>query len=209
MSLKNRLYFIWESVLDFIFPKNPNCILCNENEAEGICITCRGSIYKLPKEDESYGIYKGALKELILNFKFLKDFNSGDVLVDLLEEKIQGLEGYYLTYIPCSKKTLKKRGFNQCEYIAKKLGRRLDMPVVNTLLKVKETSPQKTLRNKERQLNIRGAFEGNNIKLIKNNKFILIDDVITTGATIEEGIRILKKYGANEIKILTIAKSHV
>ncbi|MGL5478655.1 MAG: ComF family protein, partial [Clostridium sp.] len=89
------------------------------------------------------------------------------------------------------------------------LSRRLDIPCVSTLIKTKETKDQKTLTIRERKNNVKNVFEGKNINLIKGNKFILIDDVITTGATIEEGVRVLKKYGAKEIKILTIAKSHV
>lgn len=209
MSIKALAYLIYDSILDIIFPKDSLCITCKENEAEGVCLTCKSLIYKLPIEDESYGIYKGPLKELILNLKFLKDFNSGEVLVDLLEEKIIGAKGYYITYIPSSKKSLKRRGFNQCEYLGNALSRRLDIPCVSTLIKTKETKDQKTLTIRERKNNVKNVFEGKNINLIKGNKFILIDDVITTGATIEEGVRVLKKYGAKEIKILTIAKSHV
>ena len=73
----------------------------------------------------------------------------------------------------------------------------------------KETKIQKTLKREERMENLKDAFEIINEKDIKGKKFILLDDVMTTGATLNEGVKVLKKYGAVEIKILTLAKSYI
>ena len=104
---------------------------------------------------------------------------------------------------------MRKRGFNQCEYIAKELSKVHGLKCINTLKKTKETKPQKQLTKKERLENIKNSFEVIDKEIIKNKRFILIDDVLTTGATIEEGIRVLKENGAKEIKLLTIAKSRL
>lgn len=203
------LDYLKESVLQILFPCPATCIICEEEEEEGICKSCLRSI-KLCADDEYYGYYKGALKELIHLFKFKKDFLAGEILVGMLETKISSIsKEYILTYIPIGKKSKKTRGFNQCEYIAKLLSKRLDLKYMETLIKSKETRVQKELSKSERRENIKDSFSIKDKCDIEGKKFILIDDVVTTGATIEEGIKILKENGANEIKILTIAKSRI
>ena len=104
---------------------------------------------------------------------------------------------------------MKKRGFNQCEIIARKLGEKLDLPVYSDIVKIKNTKEQKALSKEERFINIKGAFKVKNSNNIKNKKIILIDDVITTGATLLECEKVLKENGVKEIKILTVAKSYI
>lgn len=203
------LDYLKESVLQILFPCPSTCIVCEVEEEEGICNNCLKTI-KLCTEDEYYGYYKGALKELIHLFKFKKDFLAGEILVNMLETKISDVsKEYVLTYIPIGKKSKKTRGFNQCEYIAKLLSKRLDLKYMETLIKSKETQVQKELSKSERLENIKNSFSIKDKCDVRGKKFILIDDVVTTGATIEEGIKILKENGANEIKILTIAKSRI
>ena len=107
-----------------------------------------------------------------------------------------------------SKSSVKKRGFNQCEVIAKNLSKLLDIPVNDSLIKIKDTREQKSLSKEERYKNIKGAFKvkKNNIE---NKRILLVDDVVTTGATLLECKKILKKCDVAEITILTIAKSHI
>lgn len=201
---------IIRGVLEILYPKESKCIICNEVEVEGLCYKCKSKITFCIEEELCIGYYKGPLKELILAFKYKKDFSAGEVLVSLIEKKIKKIEkDYYLTYIPISKESLKKRGFNQCEYLAKELGFRNNLRVMDTLEKVKETEIQKTLSKEERRINLQGAFKVMTVNRVAGNKFILIDDVITTGATIEEAIRELKENGAKEIKILTLGKSRI
>ncbi len=203
------LDYLKESVLQILFPCPSTCIVCDEEEEEGICNNCLKTI-KLCTEDEYYGYYKGALKQLIHLFKFKKDFFAGEILVSMLETKISSIsKEYILTYIPIGKKSKKTRGFNQCEYIAKLLSKRLNLKCMETLIKSKETRVQKELSKSERRENIKNSFSIKDKCDVNGKKFILIDDVVTTGATIEEGIKTLKENGANEIKILTIAKSRI
>lgn len=207
-KLLKRINYLIDCILEIIFPNPPHCIICGYEE-EGICKSCIKSI-KLCEEEEYYGYYSGVLKELIHLFKFKKDFLAGEILVNMLESKIKHIDkDYILTYIPIGKKSKRKRGFNQCEYMAKKLSRKLDLRCNNTLIKIKETKVQKELSKSERIENIKNSFGITNSQLIKGNKFILIDDVVTTGATLKEGVKVLKENGALEIKILTIAKSRI
>ncbi|GAI27128.1 unnamed protein product [marine sediment metagenome] len=109
--------------------------------------------------------------------------------------------------MPLDKKRLKRRGFNQAEEIAKVLSEILDIPLINdALLKIKETLPQVKLSEKDREENIKGIFLCQKPEKIKNKKTLLVDDVYTTGSTMEEAARILKKAGAKEVWGIAVAR---
>lgn len=204
------LELIKRGLLEVIYPRDAKCIICYKEDTEGICIDCMKRITPCNNKELCIGYYKGVLKELILQFKYNKNFAAGEVLVELIEQKIKGVEKeYYLTYIPMSKSSLKQRGFNQCKYIAEELGFRNDIDVIETLKKIKETKIQKTLSKQERSLNLKGSFALIDKTRVKSKKIIIVDDVITTGATLEEAIRVLKEGGAVQIKTLTLAKSNI
>lgn len=213
-TLKRIIEKLWEALIEVIYPRENYCIICREEDCFGICNTCKKSIKLIGKEyqDEivSYGYYGGVLKELILKFKYKDNFTAGDILAEILEEYIIknfNYKEYIITYIPLSKKAKKVRGFNQCEYIAKKISRDLSIEIVEVLIKTKETKEQKKLKKDERFENIKDAFQIK--KIIKNQKIILIDDVTTTGATLKEAHKLLKKFNLKDIKLLTLAKSHI
>jgi competence protein ComFC len=213
-TLKRIIEKLWEALIEVVYPRENYCIICREEDCFGICNTCKKSIKLIGKEyqDEivSYGYYGGVLKELILKFKYKDNFTAGDILAEILEEYIIknfNYKEYIITYIPLSKKAKKVRGFNQCEYIAKKISRDLSIQIVEVLIKTKETKEQKKLKKDERFENIKDAFQIK--KIIKNQKIILIDDVTTTGATLKEAHKLLKKFNLKDIKLLTLAKSHI
>lgn len=109
--------------------------------------------------------------------------------------------------VPLHKKRLAWRGFNQSEILAREISKNLGVRLSLDLKRSKHTKPQIEMADiKERAENIRGAFICEGPKRIKGKTAILIDDMITTGATIEECARILKKSGAKEVWALTVAK---
>lgn len=198
-----------DGFLEIIFPKSNKCLLCDE-EAEGLCIECSKKIIRCEKDDISFAYYNETLKKLILLFKFKKNFNAGEIIADFLIEKLKNEEEeYVLTYVPISKKKLKNRGFNQCEYICKKAGKALNKEVLETLVQIKEVKEQKTLTKQERANNVKGIFKAKNIHKIQKRRIILVDDVITTGTTLIECKKILKNSGIDSIKLLTIGKSDI
>lgn len=209
-KLRGIIDILIKSIIDLLFPRSNKCLTCGREDIEGICSECYKSM-ALCKDDElCIGYYKGTLKELILMFKCKGNFEAGEVLSNLITDKLNNIDSeYLLTYIPVSNENLKIRGFNQCEYIAKRLSESCSLKVVNTLKRVKCVKTQKTLSKEEREKNLYMAFDVIDKSLVKGRKFILIDDVITTGATLREGIRALKENGALDIKILTLAKSHI
>ncbi|MCR1951785.1 ComF family protein [Clostridium sp. DSM 100503] len=203
---------IIDEFLDIIYPPTTKCISC-DNEVIGLCPICKSKIMRVREESKilSYGYYSGVMKKLILEFKYNKNFLAGNILADYLCELISenNIKADAIFFIPSSKKALKDRGFNQCEFMAQKISRRLNKPIYRDLIKVKNIKEQKTLSREDRLKNIEGAFDVKSDKNIKNKNIILIDDVITTGATLIECEKLLKKSGAKSIKMLTVAKSYI
>lgn len=207
-KIKDILDYVIEGILEVIYPMDLRCIICKE-ESEGICKKCLKDITFCGKEELCIGYYKGVLKQLILKLKYKKDFVAGEILINLIKDKLVECDNYYLTYIPMTKNKIRQRGFNQCEYIARRLSKIANLKSENTLIKVKETKNQKTLIKEERIKNLIGAFKVREGINVENKNYIIIDDVITTSATVNEAKRVLKNNGANKIKILTLAKSHI
>ncbi len=114
---------------------------------------------------------------------------------------------FVLVSIPLHKKKLKQRGFNQAEEIAKELSENLKLPVFNDILiKTKQTPAQVKLEKEEREKNIRGVFLCQKSELVTNKKILLVDDIFTTGATMEECARVLKDAGAKEVWGVVVAR---
>jgi ComF family protein len=112
------------------------------------------------------------------------------------------MQGEIIVPVPMSEKDVKKRGFNQAELLAYEVGKRLDIPVLPALVKVKETSAQKELSGRERAENLEKAFEVI-YPQIKDRKILLIDDIFTTGATANECAKTLLKAKCKEVSVLT------
>lgn len=201
-----------DEALDIIYPPKVSCIIC-ESEFIGLCPLCKSKIQKVKENEDilSYGYYNGVLKKLILEFKYNKNFVAGSILSEFLYEIIKNnnIDIDCIVFIPSSKKALKDRGFNQCEYLAKELKKSLNINICKDIIKNKNTREQKLLSKEERLKNIKGAFSLKTDKNIKNKKLLLIDDVMTTGATLYECKKLLMENGATSIKMLTVAKSYI
>ena len=102
---------------------------------------------------------------------------------------------------------MKNRGYNQSEELAKELSKTLKIPLIlNNLIKIRATFPQIKLSAKERQENLKNAFSINNPEELKNKKIFLVDDVYTTGSTMEECAKTLKESGAKQVWGIAIAR---
>ena len=101
----------------------------------------------------------------------------------------------------------KERGYNQSELLAKEVGLRTGLSVFDNLKKVKETDRQKKLTAKERRENLKGVFDVVRADEIKGKNVLVIDDVYTTGATINECARVLKRAGARKVYSITAAQT--
>ncbi len=108
-----------------------------------------------------------------------------------------------ITFVPMTKKTLKKRGYNQSEILAKGISSLVNIPLGEAVLKIRETKRQKNLKYAQRQRNLNGAFKATDTA--QGKSILLIDDIFTTGATLNTVSKALKKGGAKEVYCLTFA----
>ncbi|MDO8443473.1 MAG: ComF family protein [Candidatus Azambacteria bacterium] len=213
-------------LLDLIFPRY--CLGCQEElsysvENAQICASCfakirlnRGFQYKKKtalKAVLAAGRYEDPiLREAIKSFKYqsveaLKKPLAKLAIDYLKKENLAGkFSGFVIAPIPLTLRRRLNRGFNQSELLAKEIGAFLNCPVVNLLKRKKFNFPQAEIPDwQKRKENIAGAFclsPG----FRSPDKIILIDDVSTSGATLEEAAAVLKKAGAKEIYGLVIAK---
>jgi ComF family protein len=153
----------------------------------------------------NYGLYEGVLAEAInlLKFHGLKRLAHplGKLLLNFT---LSGIDG--IIPVPLSIKRLRERGFNQSLLIARVISKKKRIPLfMDVLMKKRETPPQIGLSAKERLLNLKNVFEVNGE--VKGLRLLLVDDVMTTGATVTECSKQLKKAGAKEVIVLTLARS--
>ena len=126
------------------------------------------------------------------------------------EKNLEKLKKYdIMIIVPLSSKRKRLRGYNQSQLIAEIISNILQIKIQNKILfKTKNILPQSTLNKEQRKNNIKGAFKAKNIEKIKNKKILLIDDIYTTGSTLNECSRTLVKNGIKKenIGVLTLAK---
>ena len=218
--IKNIFYCL----VELIYSGDERCVICNEyNEGqEALCTECKKKLrcpeecFYIGNDEEKYLVwsafyYSNIVKELIIKLKYKSDFVCGEILAKYMLELIKNKEQQFdiISYVPMTKKALKNRGYNQSEFLANYISRFLNVPLICTLIKTKETKDQIGLNGEERWDNMESCFQINKSKAIKNKKILLIDDVITTGATAFYCAHALKEKGINNVYILTIAKSNV
>jgi len=155
----------------------------------------------------AYGLYEGVLKEAISRFKFYGLRRLSRPLGGLLP----GLtipESDAIVPVPLTAKGLKQRGFNQSLLIARVVSKKTGTPLnIDTLLKIRETPPQVGLSASERHKNLAGAFTAKGH--LKGSRILLVDDVVTTGATAAACSKALLKAGAQEVIVLAIARAGI
>jgi competence protein ComFC len=158
----------------------------------------------------SLGRFDDYYKELIHRFKYGKKIPLGKRLAQRLGVTINGdyslLESDFLIPVPLHKSRYRERGFNQSEVLAEEVSKITGISVLKSGLKRrKNTKDQTNLSPQQREENVRGAFAVTQPEMIKGKGIILVDDVITTGATLSECARMLKQAGAEKILGMTIA----
>lgn len=194
------------------------CLACNKGSIDGL--THPGCCRKYTIDGAFSAInYKGVVKKLIYNFKYkpyLSDLNK--VLTEFFYESIIQQESFIKTIeqlnneaialvpIPLSKQRLRRRGYNHAKLLAVGLSEKLGLKQLDVLERVRETKSQFGLTLKERKENIKGAFILNTSYIIQNTNVFLVDDILTTGSTLLEAARILKKNGAKKVWGLTLAR---
>jgi len=199
-------------VLDILFPKY--CLGCGK-EGKYICKDCELFMVEISNYGKliSFWEYNGVVKKAIHQIKYNGIYDIVGELVSKKEFEIN--KNTIITFVPTHIKRKKERGFNQAEIIAKELGKKANVPVVKLLEKTKETPDQAILDREHRLINLKGSFaearplqKEKHIEAIRGRASILIvDDVYTSGATMEECAKVLHKAGFKNISYFTLAKT--
>ena len=194
----------WRSILPY---SGPQCLKCGLPLVSDASIECGECIENEPayKFAGSFGLYDGALKKAIHLLKYHKIKRLSKPLSELiLQVRIPRVDA--VLPVPLYKKRLRQREFNQSALLAKYMAKSAGISLlIDCLIKTRDTAPQVGLNAGERRRNVRKAFRIENKRLIEGKSILLIDDVITTGATVRECSRVLKKAGPENIYVIALA----
>jgi ComF family protein len=194
----------WSEIRRYTGPSCRVCALPFTSEHARLCGQC---LKKSPPFSKviTYGLYEGSLREAINQFKFHGVRRLSKPLGSLLlASDLPAVDA--VVPVPVTVRKLRERGFNQSLLLAKIIAKKIRVPLLmDTLLKKKETPPQIGLTARERLMNLRNAFTVKGS--VDAMRLLLVDDVMTTGATVTECSKQLMKAGAEEVIVLTLARA--
>jgi competence protein ComFC len=172
-------------------------------DAAGRCALCRSGLRGFDAA-YSFGAYEGVLRELIHLYKYGKIRTLAQPLSGWLAQALPRDEAFDATVpVPLYWRRRLQRGFNQAELLARGLSRRTGIPVIRALGRVRPTPTQAGLSNSSRRQNVAQAFRS---RSVQGKRILLIDDVMTTGATAAACALALKQAGARRVALLTVAR---
>lgn len=198
----------------------PVCPCCGEPFASSVALAyspehrCGDCRERLPAFDSAraVGYYQGVLVEAIHLFKYQAKTRLSRYLAALMVEAARKMPGVQegldvVLPVPLHRGRLRQREFNQSLLLAHKLSRGLHVPLlIDVLERSRWTRPQVELDGEERRKNVRKAFVVKRPERIEGLRVLLVDDVYTTGATVNECAKVLKKAGAKAVHVLTLAR---
>ena len=211
-----KLYY---KLMDLLFP--PKCVLCRKllkKDETDLCGVCRIEApgYPIRKRTAQFldsfaavWYYEENVRASLLRFKFYGARSYANAYGRLLAMKVLETvpEGFdVLTWVPVSPLRKLRRGYDQVELIARAVGRELDMTPVPTLKKIRHNCSQSGIQGEaERRANVLGVYRVCSPQLVADKRVLLLDDILTTGATMSEAARMLKTAGAKEIHCAAVA----
>lgn len=195
--------------------KSPHCSVCARPfvSSEGGNRLC-GDCLAEPKTCGrviAAGIYRGVLHDLIVRFKYRGQEGYSTFFGGKMSEALSAFPDSSYDLIvpaPLHPARLRERGYNQAHLLAREVGKTLRLPVdARVLKKVRKTQPQADLPAEERRSNLRQAFEVRRAEAIKGKKILIVDDVYTTGTTVETISGLLLRNGAERVEALVLARA--
>lgn len=209
---------LWTSFLNLLYP--PKCVFCGrllQKSEMDLCEECRTSLPRCTqsmKRGECYKecfaafFYEGAVKSSVRRFKFggqqqFADAYGRAMAMVIVRERI---EFDILSWVPISAKREKKRGYSQTKLLAQAIARELGVRPQETLKKIRDNPAQSSLQNRsQRKNNVKDAYEAYRAERFSGKRILLVDDVMTSGATLSECSRTLRNAGAGNIVCVTLA----
>ncbi len=217
---------ILEKILDLVYPQV--CSICGKLSTKSLCNKCKVKLKKeflfktdnynedLNKnfiEHHYFFKYEDLIRSQIISLKFHEKpyiYKTISYFLKNNQKSFENLKKYdIMIIVPISKERKKERGYNQSELIAREISKIIHVKIVpNILYKIKNTLPQSSLNKQQRGENAKGAYKAIRSQKMKNKKILLVDDIYTTGNTINECAKVLVQKGIDrkQIGVLTIAK---
>ena len=205
-------------LLELLFPRK--CVFCCKLLAKGeidCCAACRkietyqGNCKKLPYVAGWTAVYtyEDNVREALLRYKFRgKEHYAptfGKEMAAAIRETFPS-EFDLITYVPISKKRLRKRGYDQDKLLAEVISKELNAPMIAALKKVKNNPAQSSIQKVEaRHANVMGVYRATALREIAGKRILLIDDILTTCANVSECARVLLTAGAAEVRCTCFA----
>ena len=200
-------------LLDLLYP--PKCVICRRLLARGeqdICPDCFESLPNFEGEKPQVGgadglsvtlFYEGAVRESFLRFKFggsaFYAQTYGAWMAHTIRDKLAGKYDV-LTWAPVSRARKRKRGYDQSALLCREIGIHLRLESMQTLRKIKDSPAQSTLTDAaQRRANVSGAYRAERPECFAGKRVLIIDDIVTTGATLAECSRTLLQAGASDV----------
>ncbi len=203
-------YYCDDCQTDLHFIKPPVCARCGQPLTHpGLCHICRKTTSPLDAV-RSVVFFGGSIRFAIHALKYRNLPQLGEPLGNIMVDYINGrqLRAQYLIPVPLHVERQKMRGYNQSALLAQIISRATGVPIVNdALVRHRHTLPQVTLNASQRWANVANAFIVKKPELVAGKRFLLIDDVTTTGATLRACAQALKEKGASSVWGFTLARA--
>lgn len=213
---------IIDCIADFFFP--PRCIFCRKVlERSDICTDCEKDLPYTKGDSITQKFtyvatcvtplyYKDKVREAILRYKFdNKEYYSerfARIMSDSIENNLDCGDVSVVSWVPLSTQRRRKRGYDQAKLLAKGIAENIGLPCEKTLIKIRNNPAQSKTKNAaQRSKNVIGAYRVNDKFDVRDKNILLIDDVVTTGSTLSECARVLRRAGANKVYCAAIARS--
>lgn len=196
------------STVEFIHDRR--CLKCGkglkDSFMDNICPDCKERKYNFYSAYSSF-LYRGSGKEIIHRLKYDGKKEGAKVLAKYMADIIisENLDGDAIVPVPIHEAKMSLRGFNQSYLIGESLSSLIKTPLYPCLIRIRNTKDQFNLDKYERKLNIINAFSYNLLYNVKNKRILLIDDVFTTGNTVDECSKVLLNSGAKDVFVVTAA----
>ena len=213
---------------DLLFPENVVCLCCDHalspEETDGICVGCRRELSRLARMQEEREaaneetlpdgidalhaafVYEGAARRLIRRLKY-ESVRAAAIPLAAQMAFLPSGEEEIIVPVPTDPKRERMRGFNQSALLAEHIGRILGMQMEKALVRVEERRPQTGLSAADRKRNLAGCMAVN--KPVNGKRIVLVDDVCTTGTTVQEAARALREAGAESIRVFAAARAGI
>ena len=193
----------------------PFCQRCSEPfdgaiTGEFTCANCADRTLHFDCAVSRY-LSRGVVREFVHRFKYDRHFYLRHPLADWLaaaldDERIRAQPIGALVPVPLHSARFREREFNQADVLAELLAQRTGTPLLRALKRIRYTTTQTRLDRHERMENLRNAFRVRQTSAVQNRHLVLVDDVFTTGSTVDECARVLRAAGAASVRVVTVAR---